>query len=106
MREEEHLQVFKIVVLNSFNSVFYLPEVFVDKGRLGGGQAFPAGFASGIDHQNRVNLKASALETTGGSCKHLKRSHVMIKPLKAQYVSSHILQLRICRVCLVSGNRD
>lgn len=71
-----------------FKTTFYLPEVFVDKGRLAGGQAVPAGLASGIGHQNRVNLKAGALETSGGGCEHLKRSHVLIKLLKDQYVTS------------------
>lgn len=71
-----------------FKTTFYLPEVFVDKGRLAGGQAVPAGLASGIGHQNRVNLKAGALETSGGGCEHLKRSNVLIKLLKDQYVTS------------------
>lgn len=65
-----------------------LPEVFVYKGHLAGGEAFPVGLASGVNHQNRVNLKSCALETAGGGCKHLSKSRVTIQLLKDQYVSS------------------
>lgn len=66
---------------------YYLPEVFVHKGYLADGEAFPVGLASGVSHQNRVNLKSCGLKTTGGGSKDLQISHVTIQLLKDQYVS-------------------
>lgn len=84
---------------------YYLPEVFVHKGHLAAGEAFPVGLASGVSHQNRVNLKPCALETAGGGRKDLQ-----IQPLKDQYVSSknRFCNLRfatyVC-VCVCSGGK-
>lgn len=83
---------------------YYLPEVFVHKGRLAGGEAFPVGLASSVSHQNRVNLKARALKPTSGGCKDLQISHVTIQLLKDQYFSSknRFCNLRFA-VCVYSG---
>lgn len=90
---------------------YYLPEVFVHKGYLVGGEAFPVGLASGVSHQNRINLKARALKTTGGGCKDLQISHVTIQLLKDEYVSSkkRFCNLRsavcVC-VCILGGRNN
>lgn len=87
---------------------YYLPEVFVHKGHLAGGEAFPVGLASGVSHQNRVDLKSRALKTTGGGCKDLQISHVAIQQLKDQYARSKNrccnfkIAVSVC-VCILGG---
>lgn len=80
---------------------YYLPEVFVHKGHLAGGEAFPVGLAPGVSHQNRVDLKSRALKTTGGGCKDLQISHVTIQLLKDHSVRSKSrLKFKNCCECL------
>lgn len=81
----------------------YLPEVLVHKGGLAGGEAFPAGLASGVSYQNGVNLISGALETTARGCKDLQMSHVTIQLLKDQYVCSKNRFYLRCAVCVYSG---